>query len=378
MPAINPAGLYGFSRGMTDAEKSAQEAQAFQSDQAIRAERLKQEQEQAPLRNQALNLEIQGAGDRLATQRRMAPLQEGAAALNLKTATTNSEAAQQQKDANEKYQKWSTGLSDGYQKFIVTGDPQHVADSFAKLDPAFEGTTAAWNADNSITLSTPNGKKPVTFKDQTWQDGSPMSPQQAMKIFLRHEILDPLQSASKEYEDRMKLQGEKIKGESAATVQGLRNDGAAARGAASEDRRASAEMVRERQGVLPVVKEIMKNDTSGFMAGFSSNDDKYIEGKVLARADELVLGGLKNKEAAQQAYEETGKKFDYVKTQALGAASRLAKTVDIKDQKAIDAAAAAGNKDAVLVQRAMKVIEAEFGTRAAGYLRSQVAMAKKR
>src|SRR5437867_3823449 len=57
--AQNPAGLYGAVRGLQDAERSRMEAEAFELDQQIRAERLRQERELYEARKRALEAQIQ-------------------------------------------------------------------------------------------------------------------------------------------------------------------------------------------------------------------------------------------------------------------------------------------------------------------------------
>src|SRR5438876_495828 len=57
--AQNPAGLYGAVRGLQDAERSRMEAEAFELDQQIRTERLRQERELYEARKRALEAQIQ-------------------------------------------------------------------------------------------------------------------------------------------------------------------------------------------------------------------------------------------------------------------------------------------------------------------------------
>lgn len=374
MPAINAAGLYGFTRGMADAEKLGREAEGFQADQAIRSERLKQEQEQGPLRTQALKLGIDEAGDRMASNRRMAPIQEEAAQLNVDIARMTADERKKLETDTAAARKARDAVMGGLREFSMSGNPQAVVDALITTNPKFEGSKATRNEDGTITLTGPENK-PITFKAQKWPDGSEMAPDDAMKIFAQKH-LDPLKWVENEYQQKFGIAKEQTKQQAMEArqvkVEGIKATG---RAAESETKRSAAWFDREHGRADRAVDSILKTKDmpGGFIQGYAHDNDAALVGIIKDRVSDEIENGVPAAKAALAVVDETRQAFDLAQGEANKAAKALAgKNINPRDPAALAAAVKAGNPDALRLQQVLAAVHKRMGPSVAKYVSSNV------
>lgn len=374
MGAISGPAIYGATRGLGDAERQGMEAEGFQTDQAIRRQRLQQEQELQPLRVRALNRE----GD--------------LADLNVDLTKLSLEERRDLATRAAKARKEEDILQEGLREMYLSGDPNHVVKALQSIDPEkYRGASAeADYNDGSITFSGPQGK-PLTFRTvkdpNTGQDVPPE--EQIAHMALR--ILNPVEHLRTELATRQK-----------ATIEGMKQSGATEREYArdlsrenvaelrarrsesrAQERENERTLAAERRALPRHVDRILrtKSESGTFISGYAHEDDAELTGTIrkTARAlleqnkEDAATGRYTGEDAALEATNEVRRTYDQSKGKALPAAQALAKKkIDPRDIKAVGEAAKKGDRDAIALVRAMQEVQKSLGEGVAKYLTTQL------
>lgn len=372
MGALNGAAMYGGVRGIMDARKEGREEDAFDTDQAIRKQRLEQEGEERPLRRRALELGVQDAEHTIGRRPAVEAQQDALSQLNIDTAKLTLEDRQRASKEAEEAQQRQKVLRGGLAKFTASADPKHVADALGQIYPEhFNGVQANRNDDGSITLAMPGSDKPMQFKGKKWEDGSVMTPDDEMSMFA-YNVLDPVKSFEKKWEHARKVDIEGEKTERALSVAGVRADGAAAR---SGERRSEAWFGSQHRQIKPVLDSVLKTTgTAGsFIAGYAHENDAALRGLIEQNVESEIENGTPVRAAANKVINDVREGYDLLDKKARQHASALAKKkVKPTDRKAVEAAAAGGDTDATELLRTLGVAQKRLGSSVAKYLEGQL------
>lgn len=383
MGAILGPSLYGAVRGAQDAERFDMEKRGFEADQAVRAERLRQEQELGPLRTRALQGSLDDADHARARRAITEPQQDELAKLGVDEARYNAEERAALRQRARQARELQDTLQGGLRDFMMSGDPQHVADAFGKTDPRRAGTKAVRNEDGSITLTNPNAPSPLVFRNIS-KDGQTISADDQLQHFVLKTI-DPVAALQKEVETRQKTEIEGAK-QSAITAREIQKEGVRATAAeARANRERERRMTTELRAVSSEVLSGLKTSSipGHFANVYSSDDDAKLVPSIKERAAAIYKAGADDDEmtpakAAKQAIEETRTVFGGAKKAATDAATRLqAAGIDPTDRTALEGAMKAGNKDAKALVEALGSIKGKLGEDAARYLFDQLPRKKK-
>lgn len=337
------SGVYGATRGAADARKEGREEEGFAADQAIRTERLNQEKTQAPLRTRALELGVQDAEDTAAANQVTRPLQQEAAQLNVDIAKMNLAERKELTEKTARASKARESLLRGVKIFHDSANPQALFDELAKDSPDYAGPKAKRNDDNSITLTFPDGKE-MAFKEQKWPDGSPMSPDQAL-ISFAGKRLDPLKAVEDEYQQRFGIAKEQTK-QTAIGDRQVRVEGSKAAGRPTLDDKG---IENEKKQIKPVLDSVLK--TTGVQGSFAlgyggGSHDAALRPMYEEALDAAVSEGKRARQSVRGVLKEVRDVFGMAEKKANALAEPLIKKgINPRDNKAMQAEAAKGNKD---------------------------------
>jgi len=362
--------LYGTARGMQDVERSDQTRSAFESDQAIRKERLSQEQELRPLRMRSAELGVKQGEQGLTLQ----DLQIDVTKLN----------KEQLEDANKRLreaQKKEKVLKLGLGRFHLSGDPQHGANAMAEIYPeraqmkedGSHGLKATRESNGSILLTGPDGNTKV-LKGGTTADGRKYNADEEFGMLL-YKIHNPIEVEAARLKSDFAKELETVKQEGATTRSILAADSriisAETRASAATDRATNANI---RLGKSFLDAQLKTTSIPGHFANvYSSEDDAKLRRFMDVKMGEKIRNGTDPEKAASESIEETRNLFAGEKKGALDAAQTLTKSkVNPKDAKAVSAAVAKGDAAAKALLKSIGRIRRELGDDAAKYLFEQI------
>lgn len=359
--ALGP-NLYAGARAMQDADRSDQERQAFETDQAIRTERLAGEKEARPLRQRAAESAV-----------RHGEQQSVLDDLNIDTAKLRKgELEQATKDATQ-VRAIHNALTDGARSFQLSGgDPSYLAEAFKKIDPEKMANMKASRAeDGSITFDAGNGQ-PMTFRGKTkGPDGKELTPDEEVVHFLAT-AADPLKAFQDKYAHAQKLAVEGEKTARAFGVADRRTAGADARAVNKE-----SEVWKNRQlgQIKPTLDSMLKTTgvSGSFISGYSHGDDAELRGLIEEATEAEIMQGTPVRKAGRQAIDDVRATYDKASTLAKGHAAALAKAkIKPTDRAAVEAAAKAGNTDAQQLLKVLSAAKEALGPSVAKYMESQL------
>lgn len=346
MGAINPNILYGAVRGFEDTERLGREREAFTQDQAIRAERLKQEQTLAPLRTQALELGIKESEGRMAAEAEERPLRSRALNLQLKVAEMTAE----EKALYNKLAKQAQERRQQLHVALASGDPNEVAKAMASWNPALSNPRVEQGPDGSLNFTVEKDGKPITrtYAPSKTPSGRAVSAWDAMAIDATSN-LDPVKKFETMQQHEWELEKEKAKQE---TIGAGRLAVARATGEAQEGARQTAEMnthVRTETGrIKEELDAAFKTSTQvgQLISGYANTEDAALRLPIAERADAIIRDGAKKGEkigsnkAVAQAVNEYRTRYDKVASTAANLAAPLFEAkVDPKNEDALKALA---------------------------------------
>lgn len=373
MGAISGPAIYGATRGIMDARKEGMEEDAFNTDQAIRKERLSQEQQERPLRRKALELGVQDAEHAIARRPKVEAMQDALGQLNIDaTKLSVDEKTKAAKEADEtlaRQKKLRTGLA----QFTASADPKYVADALGEVYPEhMKGVQATRGENGEITLAMPGSDRPMIFKGKKWEDGSQMNADDELAMFA-YNVLDPVKAFEKKWEHARKVGIEGEKTQRAVSVAGMRAEGASERASA---RRSDAWYNRQHSAIKPSLDAILKTTgTAGsFIAGYAHENDAALRGLIEQRVEsEIEDNGTPVRQAANKVVDDVRAGYDLLDKKAREHAGALAKAkIKPTDRKAVEAAAQAGNEDAKNLLKTLGTAQKHLGPSVAKYLESQL------
>jgi hypothetical protein len=357
--SLGPA-LYGGVRGARDARRDSMEEEAFNTDQAIRRERLANEQTEAPLRRRSLELGLDEQQRQAIRRPKVEADQDILRQMGIDTAKLTLEEktalTAQAKDARQKEERLKLGLG----QFHTEGDPQAVADAMGDMypDPSGEKPKAVRNADGSITLSGPRMKQPIVLKAQ--EIGGAMRSADDQLAMYAYKLANPVNHLKERLSTDLSVEKEGAK-QQAITDR-----------AVERERERGEQRVRdtEAKGKLNAGRAVERGVRLGktfvdsslktasvpghFQATYSSEDDAKLLPHIYKRMGELVRNEDKEpEEAASTAVNEVRTKFLTSKKTVMDAVERLRKAgVDPKDKDSLAKRAPAGNRMSTSSSRA--------------------------
>lgn len=368
MGAIAGSAIYGAVRGLSDAERQAMEAEGFQTDQAIRRQRLLDEQQLQPLRMRAAQSQVDTSD-----------LEAQLARLSLKDREDLQPRIARARQDEEKIQ---TGL----RKMYASGDPNHLLQSLAEIDPQYKEARAEVDYnDGSITFNGPKNQ-PLTFRaTKDPNTGETITPEDQI-AHMALKVLNPVEHLRAEIGTKQKTTIEAAKQSAISDREILKQTGAEQRARIRAEGIAGRETTRRVQSELrhipaEINRQVKTVSVPGaFTASYANEDDAQLTGIFAQRAADIYNKGVKDEDesvtvpaASRQAISETRTEFLTQKKSAMDAASALAKKkIKASDPKALGAAARAGDADAVAVVKALKEIEKRFGADTVNYVVGQL------
>lgn len=373
-------GLYGLARGEQDVDRFNDESAGRKTDQAIRVQRLKEDQQTAPLRQKAAELAVDTNRFALDRAQAEAPQRDATLKYQFDAAKLGADDAKRVSEERDKAMKRRSTLEKGLIATHVTGDPQHLADSIGEAYPDEIGKFEA-KKDPSTGNITIKGDKfaPHTFEPYTDPtSGKTLTSDQMFQKFGMM-ALDPVGShvaqMNNEFAiDKMAATQSAI-GDRQLQNQMERNAGALAVANTKADNEKEKRLdTAGRYAAMHVEHNARTKDLPGGFALAYTNDDVAAlvpATKVLAykyaKQDQMDPPA-----AADKARQEVGVAFQKIKSTATKAAQGLGlKGINWQDDTALDAAAKGGNQDAIAMQRALKAASV-IGKDIPAYLKSQV------
>jgi len=398
MPAIAGVGpgIYGFTRGFEAGEESRQRGQAFESDQAIRRQRLGEEEAIAPLRRRV----VEG----------------GLEEQELRTAILKTNKKDQEKLSGElnealaKRKVFAKALSDG----LASGDMNHFARALTELYPdAYPNAEMVRNDDGSVTFSWGEGeerqskvirgrninKETGRMEPITEGVGRDMSPDDEIGM-MAPKILDPLGHFQKKLEEQYGLEKIGATGEwrvraaetraagtvAAAEARATAAEGRAQTAAEQRDERATEAFYnRQNQRLAGMIKSEFGTPTlSGMIKGHQQFGDTEFQTKFQAMVeDELEEARTGSKrllvgKAVEQAKEKVRTQYDTAYTAALSNARKLGPRVNWGDSGQLTQMADSGDMDARRLLQTINLVSKSFGTRVGQYMLKQIGADQKR
>lgn len=372
--------LYGAARGMQDAERLRMEDEAHSTDQAIRAQRLQDEQQLQPLRRRALELGVQSEEQAAIRRPQRLQMEEDLGRLNLDTAGLNQ---RERKDAWQRLQQArerETTFNEGLRRFYASSDPQHVVDAFEQVNDVkaeFKGAKAIRNEDGSITLQVPNlpEQKFVAQKDRS---GNMRSADDYFGMFAL-KVLNPIERLKSDLTEEYGLSKEQARTERAFGVADRRaaatREAAATRGAISGDRLSEAWYNRQHGQIKGVLDSMLKPEASpsGFAAAYAFDSDKALRGLMEQQVEQEIENGVPVRRAANNVVNDVRASYELLDKTAREHAAALAKAkVKPNDRKAVEEAAKAGNPNAVALLKVYETAAKNMGPAIAKYLEANM------
>mgnify|MGYP001601056771 CR=1 FL=1 len=383
MGAINPNAFYGAVRGMEDARVQGNNQEAFVQDQAIRREALDQSRAQAPLRTKALELGIREGEQKLTDSAVEAPMRRGILQNQLDVSNLTKAQMEQYnktlKEASERRNKLHAALG--------SNDPQKVAETMAGIYPEakIQNPKAEVGPDGTITFT---GTKedgtplpPKVYAPTKTASGQPVDAWTAMSIDVANR-LDPVKTAQDMFAHQLKQGDEEAKQKTlGAERAAVARINAGAKEDAAAGKKDDAFLNRQHARIKPVLDSMMKTmtPTNALIAGYSNNDDPALRQVIETRTEAIIENdGKMTREAANQAIEEVRDRYGKIKARTETSAAALAAAgINPRDEKAVAAAAKAGNAAAADLIRALEVTKKALGTSVASHLRDQLKAPKK-
>jgi hypothetical protein len=359
------AAVYGAVRGVQDAEKFDMEKRGFEADQAIRRERLSQEQELRPLRRRALEVGTSEAEAEAAHRGKLRPIQEELAGVGLKlnkmSLDEQTAAAGEMRRAREE----QTKMREALRELGLSGDPQKVIDvMIAGGAPAMQGMKAVRDdTDKSIKLVNGEGQVVKVFPAGKRSDGTEFSPDDSFAHFAMTQ-LDPVKHMTARLQQEYEMEKQRA-------ITGRNESVARIRAGATENRRDDSWYNRNHTMLNRDLDAALKGDSTpgSFISGYTHADDKELRSVIAERAADLIDEGHNSKRATRRAIDETREAYDDVAKKAATHAKALsARKIDPRKEADLDKAAKAGDKDAIALQKELKIARALFGPSVAKYL----------
>jgi len=358
MGAINPSAFYGATRGAQDARTEYRTDEAFGLDQAIRKQRLSDEQQNSPIRREAAALTLKNEQEQAPLRRQLLKSRIDIAALD----------ETQRKDLNERMTE-ATGraktLNTALAKFHMTGEPQGVADAIAKLYPDMDikNPKAERNVDGSITFSA-DGQKSKTFKAGVTPEGEEYTAEDAVSMYA-FEALDPVKIEQAKFQADLDAKAGRVK-TSQAIKQSEGTEAAKAKGKEGKGTYTVPQLETRVKAATTLVEKAVKTKTGlgAMVAGFGNEEDKELSGVMASRAGALVRGPeqMDPEKASKKVVDDIRYEFDKVKSSINEAAEKLwAEGVDAANEAAIQKAASSGNKTAARLQALFKLAGERLG-----------------
>lgn len=363
--------VYGAVRGVQDYDADQRTKQAFDTDQAIRRERLDQDKQEAPMRRRALQLGIEDAEHRQQRRGAIESREDTLAGLNIDLSKLSLEEKTALVDDLRQAREKQKVLRDGLSRFQASADPGEVVKSLQQIYPQFKGATAVRNDDGSISALKPDGSVFREFKGKRWEDGSVMTPDDEFSIFA-YDAMDPVKSIEARVGQDRKVQIEREKTDRALGVAGINAD---SRQGAINGRRSEAWYSRQHQQIRPVLDSMLKTQgvAGSFIAGYAHENDAALRGLIEERVEKSIEDGVPVRQAANQTINDVRAGYDLLDKKARQHAAALAKAkIKPNDMAAVQEAAKGGNADAVELLKTLKVAEKNLGPSVAKYLQSQI------
>jgi len=392
MPALAGLGpgIYGFTRGFEAGEEARQRGQAFESEQAIRRQRLGEEEAIAPLRRRALETGLEEQDLQLAITK-------------LKRADQEKVSAELQ-DVLTKRKVFAKGLTES----ISSGDWNHFGRALAELYPdVYVNPEAVRNPDGSITLSHGEGEERKTrvvrganrnaetgkLEPATEGVGRDMSPDDEIAM-MAPKLLDPMGHFQKKLEEQYGLEKIAATGEwrvkaaetrAAGTVAAAEARAAAAEGRAQtaadqrDERATEAFYNRQNQRLTGMIRNEFGTPTlSGMIKGHQQFGDTEFQTKFQAMVEdeleEARTGGkrLLVGKAVEQAKEKVRTQYDTAYKAALSNARKLGPRVNWGNSDQLTQIADNGDMDARRLLQTINLVSKSFGTKVGQYMLKQI------
>lgn len=360
MAAINPHALYGAVRGTQDYEENLRRQAAFETDQALRQETLKSERELGPMRRRALQLNLD-------TEERMAPIRVQSAEQKLKLDELTLEERTRLNEELKKASNQKQLADQAYAKFVMTKDPQGLADAIAEIYPevGLKNAKAVYNDDGTISFSA-DGVPTETISAGEAPDGSQYSVEDAVGIWMMR-MLNPMAVAQARMEQANAMQKENEKTRRAIQVQRIRNEGKSS----DEAKLVDKEVKRVRALVNDALRSSIKEGT--MIPGYGDPKDAELSNVIVAHAESLVRNGKVGlaSEAAKIALNDVSEAYEETKTLADNYAAQLAQAgINPRMEQEVADAAKKGNPSAKALQDLMKTAKKHFGFRVQRHMRN--------
>lgn len=373
--------VYGAVRGFQDAGREIREEEAHEGDQAIRAERLKSEQDLRPLRRRGLELGLEEQERQLARRPAIEQQEDELRQLNIDISKLNKREKSETYDRLVKARGREDRLNEGLRKFYQSSDPQHVVDAFeesAEGEGKHKGATATRDqTTGEITLSIP-GIGEQKFKAGKDKAGNMRSADDYFGMFAM-KMLSPIERLKTELTEEYGLAKEAERTTRAFGVADRRGaaqvEAAQERGAISGSRLSEAWYNRQHGQIKPVLDSLLKPEASpsGFAAAYAFDADKALRGVMEQKVEEEIEQGVPVRRAANNVVNDVRAAYDELDKAARAAAKKLSdKKIKANDRKAVEAAAAKGDPDARALLKVYEVAGKNMGLGVAKYLEQQM------